>query len=114
MKSVLTLNSKTCFIKDIIVSLLQPSRKFVYQNWMNFTEHISKWRLLGLTTVKNEKLDSLHVSATKFYRMEADGLSASNYYYFFFNYEFCEYVNFGIISWKIYILSISPKLKFES
>ena len=30
------------------------------------------------------------------------------------NYDFCEYVKFGEISWKIDILSITSKLKFES
>ena len=34
---------------------------------------------LGLTAAKNEKVDSSHVTAIKIYRVEAVGLSLSNY-----------------------------------
>ena len=39
------------------------------------------------------------------YRVEAGGLKNSNYT--FKNYDFCEYVEFGAISWNFDILSIT-------
>ena len=39
------------------------------------------------------------------YREEAVGLKGSNYTWK--NYDFCEYVKFGAISLKIYILAIT-------
>ena len=46
------------------------------------------------------------------YKDEGVGLNKMQTY--LKNYDFCEYVEFGAISWKIDILSITPKLKFES
>ena len=42
---------------------------------------------------------------------EAVGLKTSNYT---FNHDFCEYVKFGPISWKIDILLITALLKLKS
>ena len=43
-----------------------------------------------------------------------DAVCLKSYKYTFKNYDFCEYVEFGAISWKFDILSITAWLKFES
>ena len=64
-----------------------------------------------LTTAKNEKVDSLHATAIKF-------IGQKQLVYLFpiilLNFNFCEYVKFGAILWKIDILSITAQLKFKS
>ena len=64
--------------------------------------HGNTWRL---TTGKNEKKYSLHVSAMKFIGMLQIYLK---------NYDLCKYVKFGEISWKFDILSVTASFKFES
>ena len=46
------------------------------------------------------------------YRDEAVGLEKLQIY--LKNYDLCEYVEFGAISWKFDILSITAQFKFES
>ena len=54
-----------------------------------------------------QKLKSIFLTCPchKIHRVEAVGLKSSNYT--FKNDDFCEYVKFGAISWKIDILSIT-------
>ena len=68
----------------------------------NLTAHNwQKWKRVFLTCPCHE-----------IYRDEAVGLKSCKYTWK--NYDLCEYVEFGVISWKIDILSITASLKFES
>ena len=64
-----------------------------------------KWKSIILTC-------PCHKIYREILKVEVVGLKSSNYT--FKNYDFCEYVKFGAISWKIDILSITALLKFES
>ena len=60
----------------------------------------------------HEKLYSWQAAAIKFInKVEAVGLKISNIAK---NYDLCEYVKFGTISWKIGILPVTAWIKFES
>ena len=61
---------------------------------------------------QNWKSTFLTCPCHEIYRVKAFALK--NYKLYLKNYDFCEYVKFGAISWKFDILSITAESKLES
>ena len=86
-------------------------RRFWNCNLWNMTLYHSNVCNRSQLHGKNKKKTSRFLTRHrhKIYGVEAIGLSVSNYFYLFIflNYDFCEYMKFGVISWKFDILSIT-------
>ena len=83
-----------------VVALAKPHPQQIC--WVLRAHNWQKWKGRFLTCPCNHKI----------YRVEAFGLLISNY--MLKNYEFWDYVKFGVISWKFDILLTTASLKFES